>query len=141
MNGQEATEDVYDEATHAAIHRKIEDQNTASPFLQNMGKKKKEQKAVTGGRPTSGKHYARDHQFAKRKGELAPPDNDPIISSIPKNFEKSKKVESLLNKLAQYMAGEIPDSQELDELFAKDKLLSPEEGQTDLQNFDDATTV
>ena len=25
MNGQEATEDVYDEATHAAIHRKIED--------------------------------------------------------------------------------------------------------------------
>jgi len=31
----------------------------------NMGKK-----TITGERPTSGKHFAREHKFAKRKGEL-----------------------------------------------------------------------
>ena len=45
------------------------------------------------------------------------PNRDPIRSMVAKNYEKSKRVESLLNKLAGYMAGEIPGYQELDELF------------------------
>ena len=73
MNGQVPTEDAYDEVTHAAIHHKVQD--STSPFLQNV--QKRAEKPVAGGRPTSGKHFAREHQFAKKKGDLAPPDTDP----------------------------------------------------------------
>ena len=68
LNGQEATEDNYDETTHAAIFRKVDDGNSLSPFLAST--KKPQSKSIEGGRPTSGKHYAREHQFSKRKGEL-----------------------------------------------------------------------
>jgi len=96
----------------------VEDSNSLSPFLSN---KKPASKAVDGGRPTSGKHYAREHQFSKRKGELQPPNQDPLTSSVAKNFETSKKVEGLLNRLAGYMAGEIPDSGDLTDMFSKNK--------------------
>ena len=33
MNGQEPTEDVYDDSIHAAIHRKIPVEDSLSPFL------------------------------------------------------------------------------------------------------------
>ena len=137
MNGQEPTEDVYDDVTHAAIHRKVPDQESLSPFLQST--KKPPSQTISGGRPTSGKHYAREHQFAKRKGELEPPNRDPLTSSVAKNFEKSKQVESLLNRLAGYMAGEIPDTADLQDLFGK-KQPSPNATMISGQP-DDATTV
>ena len=126
LNGQEGTEDVYDEVTHAAIHRKTDDQSVA-PFLINMGKK-----AITGDRPTSGKHFAREHKFAKRKGDLEIPNHDPILSNVAKNYETSKKVEGLLNRLAGYMAGEIPDNDDLDNLLGdKDEKTGLDDGVTE----------
>lgn len=77
-----------------------------------MGKK-----TITGDRPTSGKHFAREHKFSKRKGELEIPNHDPMQSNVAKNYETSKKVEGLLNRLAGYMAGEIPDNDDLDNLL------------------------
>ena len=67
-------------------------------------------------RPTSGKHYARERVF-KKKGELENPNPDPMTSSVAKNYEKSKQIEGLLNRLADYMAGEIPEAGDMDDLF------------------------
>lgn len=136
MNGQEATETTYDDTTHAAIHRKVEVQSSLSPFLSTG--KQPDSRPVDGGRPTSGKHYAREHAFSKRKGELQPPNQDPLTSSVAKNFETSKKVEGLLNRLAGYMAGEIPESGDLTDMFAKAK--SPNATATMTDHPDDATT-
>ena len=64
------------------------------------------------------------------------PNKDPLTSSVAKNFETSKKVEGLLNRLANYMAGDIPDAADLADLFAaKDE----PDGSTDF-GVDDATT-
>ena len=60
-------------------------------------------------------------------------------SAVAKNFETSKKVEGLLNRLANYMAGDIPDTEDLNDLFGKKKRVGdPNATDTDL---DDATTV
>ena len=64
---------------------------------------------VGGGRPTSGKHYARMHSGIKRRPNDARPPPDPLNSDIAKNYEKTRKVETLMNRLAEYMAGDIPD--------------------------------
>jgi len=40
-----------------------------------------------------------------------------MFSNVAKNYETSKKVEGLLNKLAGYMAGEIPDNEDLDNIL------------------------
>ena len=58
---------------------------------------------------------------------------------MAKNYETSKKVEGLLNRLADYMAGDIPDNDDLDNIFKKvdDPNRSPGDTAT---NFDDATT-
>ena len=103
-----------------------------------MGKK-----TITGDRPTSGKHFAREHKFAKRKGELEIPNHDPMQSNVAKNFETSKKVEGLLNRLAGYMAGEIPDNEDLDTMLGmgeKEKPLLDDGVTTENPTFDDATT-
>ena len=123
LNGEVPTEDAFDEVTHAAVHRKGAGADT-SPFLAA----KAPEETITGDRPTSGKHFSRHHQFAKRKGELQNPNNDPIQSAVAKNYEHSKKVEGLLNRLAGYMAGEIPDNDDLTDLFAKDK--NPDDDQS-----------
>lgn len=47
------------------------------------------------------------------------PNPDPLNSNVAKNYEKSKQIEGLLNRLADYMAGEIPDNGDLDDLFKK----------------------
>ena len=60
-----------------------------------------------------------------------------MTSAVAKNHETSKKVEDLLNKLAEYMAGEVPDADELFDVFPDDK---PEAGE-DEPGIDDATTV
>lgn len=125
MSGKEPTE-AAEETTHAAIYKKPETQSV-SPFLQQ---KIKEIGNKTESRPTSGKHYARERNFSNRKRELEPPNKDPEMSSVAKNFEKSKKVEGLLNKLALYMAGEIPDTDDLAEIF-----------DTTTDQNDDATTA
>ena len=67
-----------------------------------------------------------------------PPDHDPLTSSVAKNFEKSKKVEGLLNRLANYMAGEIPDTADLADMFKKSPRGSPNATMTD--NIDDGST-
>ena len=110
--------------------------------MKNAGKK-----TITGDRPTSGKHFAREHKFAKRKGELEMPNHDPVLSSVAKNYETSKKVEGLLNRLADYMAGEIPDNEDLDNLLNdqggdqdKGGKTGLDDGVTENQPFDDATT-
>ena len=114
------TEDNYDETTHVAIYRKPNDpeNQSVSPFLAQ--KNAKPAKTISGGRPTSGKHYARERVFAKKQGELEDPNDDPLTSSVAKNFEKSKQIEGLLNRLAGYMAGEIPDNGDLNEIFKKE---------------------
>ena len=100
---------------------------------------KKTDAGVNGGRPTSGKHYARERVYGKRKGELKPPNDDPYNSSVAKNYETSKKVEGLLNRLADYMAGDIPDNDDLNDIFKK--LDNPDRSPGDTAtNFDDATT-
>ena len=120
MNGPVPTEDNYEETTHAAIYQKVPDKHQdLSPFLQSTVKPAST--AHNGARPTSGKHYAREHQFSKRKGSLDQPNKNPLQSSIAKNFETSKQVEGLLNRLANYMAGEIPDRGDMADLFGKDK--------------------
>lgn len=60
------------------------------------------------------------------------------MSNVARNYEKQKKVEGLLNRLANYMAGDIPDQAELDEIFEKEKekVAVPETAEP----FDDATT-
>ena len=104
--------------------------------MKNAGKK-----MITGDRPTSGKHFAREHKFAKRKGELEMPNHDPVMSTVAKNYETSKKVEGLLNRLADYMAGEIPDNEDLDNLLNdKGEKTGLDDGVTENQPFDDATT-
>ena len=134
LNGQENVgQDAYDEATHAAIHRRGPGQeDSISPFLANMVA------ANSPERPTSGKHYARELNYSKRKRDVSPPNHDPLTSTVSKNYETSKKVEGLLNRLAEYMAGEIPDTSELDDVFGK----KPEPSQlNDGLTFDDATTA
>lgn len=69
---------------------------------------------------------------------MKPPNQDPVTSSVAKNFETSKKVEGLLNRLAGYMAGEIPDSGDLTDMFSKNK--SPNATATTGDQPDDATT-
>ena len=86
LNGQSqvmATEDVYDDVTHVAVHRKVgvQKQDALADFFDG-------EKAVTGDRPTSGKHFARNHDFAKRKGDLRDPVGDPMNSAVAKNYEK-----------------------------------------------------
>ena len=61
-----------DDTTHAAVHRKAGPQESAA--LSDVLK----EKAVTGDRPTSGKHWARAHQYGKRKGTLQQPNQDPL---------------------------------------------------------------
>ena len=68
-------------------------------------------------RPTSGKHYARERKFKKKKGDMNLLNPDPLTSAVAKNFEKSKQIEGLLNRLADYMAGEIPEAGDMDDLF------------------------
>ena len=69
------------------------------------------------------------------------PNHDPMTSSIPKNFEISKRVETLLNRLAGYMAGEIPDSHDLEQLFEPEASPIKKEPTVDNKTtFDDATT-
>lgn len=137
LNGHEGSQDAYDEVTHAAIHRKIDDANAAPFLMKQLGKK-----TITGDRPTSGKHFARERKFSQRKRELALPNHDHMQSNVAKNFEASKKVEGLLNRLAGYMAGEIPDTEDLDNLLSGDKAdkLGVDDGVTENQPFDDATT-
>lgn len=53
---------------------------------------------------------------------------------MAKNFETSKKVEGLLNRLAGYMAGEIPESGDLADMFDKNK--SPNATATMTENPD-----
>lgn len=65
------------------------------------------------------------------------PNKDPLTSSVAKQFETSKKVEGLLNRLANYMAGEIPDTADLTDMFGK-KDDPTNQSTTDLG--DDATT-
>ena len=134
----EGTEDAV-EVSHAAIYRKvpIDEHQSISPIL--AAQLKKTDAGVNGGRPTSGKHYARERMYGKRKGQLKPPNDDPFSSSVAKNYETSKKVEGLLNRLADYMAGDIPDNDDLDNIFKKvdDPNRSPGDTAT---NFDDATT-
>ena len=59
-------------------------------------------------------------------------------SAIAKKFETSKQVEGLLNRLANYMAGEIPDNEDLTDLFGK----KPDDDPNDMMGpgDDDATT-
>lgn len=95
--------------------------------------------ATSQDRPTSGKHYAREFKPSKLKRSLSPPNHDPLTSTVARNFETSKKVEGLLNRLADYMAGEIPDTGDLDEVFGKKP--EPAEQPNDNTTFDDATTA
>ena len=90
-------------------------------------------------RPTSGKHYARERKFKKKKGELELPNADPMQSSLAKNYEKQKQIEGLLNRLADYMAGEIPESGDMDDLF-KNKNNPDANGDLDDGPEDDVTT-
>lgn len=134
MNGQEPTESAED-VTHVAIYKKgpNHDSQSTSPFLKN---KAKGSASIGGERPTSGKHFARQREFGKKKGVLEPPNCDFDTSSVAHNFEKSKKVEGLLNRLADYMAGDIPETGDLYDMFK-----NPNDKSMETPNDDDAPTA
>ena len=44
----------------------------------------------------------------KRRNDEKTP-KDPFTSDLAKTYEKTQKVETLMNRLAEYMAGDIPD--------------------------------
>ena len=83
---------------------------TKAPGLEKMMDEIPEvDEQVSGARPTSGKHYARMHSGIRRRPMDGKPSQDPENSDVAKNYEKTKKVETLMNRLAEYMAGEIPE--------------------------------
>ena len=101
--------DEYNEVKHAAIYRI---QNTVAPGLSKKVEELNEipkDDQISGARPTSGKHYARMHSGIKRKRIEGKPPQDPLQSDLAKTYEKTQKVETLMNRLAEYMAGDIPD--------------------------------
>ena len=59
-----------------------------------------------GDRPTSGKHFAR--VGPGKLSELSYLADNPLNSMVADKYRKTKEVEQLLNKLAGYMAGDIP---------------------------------
>ena len=59
-----------------------------------------------GDRPSSGKHYARIGPG--KHSEMQYISDDPMASYVADKYQKTKEVEALLNKLAGYMAGDIP---------------------------------
>ena len=139
----EAPNDNYDEVAHAAIYKKTPDQHMSETTFRKMMAKNAKVTPVTGDRPTSGKHFAREHRGAKRKGDLEQPNKNPMSSAVARNFETSKKVEGLLNKLAGYMAGEIPEAGDIDDYLSKkpgDNDDPNATATTGLGGVDDATT-
>ena len=110
----------YNELAHAAYHKRATESQTnqvSSMLAKAMGKNVNQtpnEEHVTGARPTSGKHYARITSGTVRRK----PGEDPLTSTVAKNFEKTKKVEILLGQLADYMAGDIPDLSKVDGLSA-----------------------
>ena len=58
-----------DDATHAAIHRKAFEFNEDVQDDQDVIESPR-MPAVTGDRPTSGKHFARDAKFIEKRGSL-----------------------------------------------------------------------
>jgi len=50
---------------------------------------------------------------------------------VAKNYETSKKVESLLDRLAGYMAGEIPDNNDLDDMLGDKEKPIADDGVTE----------
>ena len=61
---------------------------------------------VDGARPSSGKHYARkndDASIDKKRYLGDVQTTDPLISDVASNYYGTKKVQSLLDKLANYM--------------------------------------
>ena len=61
---------------------------------------------VDGARPSSGKHYARknDDATVEKKRYLGDVQTtDPLISDVASNYYGTKKVQKLLDKLANYM--------------------------------------
>ena len=61
---------------------------------------------ISGERPSSGKHFARIGPGKLHEKQYIA--DDPLKSNVADKFDKTKQVEKLLNKLAGYMAGEIP---------------------------------
>ena len=59
-----------------------------------------------GDRPTSGKHYSKIGPG--KLSEMQYIADDPLSSYVADKYKKTKDVEALLNKLAGYMAGDIP---------------------------------
>lgn len=113
----------YNENKHAAIYRKPLNNPVNNKLTSLMAAQKKDKdEQVDGTRPTSGKHYARCHSGIRRKRQGHPP-TDPATSNVAKHYEKTRKVETLMNRLAEYMAGDIPEADDLDQIF------SPEEKQ------------
>ena len=88
----------YNELAHAAYHKRATESQTnqvSSMLAKAMGKNVNQtpnEEHVTGARPTSGKHYARITSGTVRRK----PGEDPLTSTVAKNFEKTKKVEILL---------------------------------------------
>lgn len=103
----------YNELAHAAYHKRATENQVSTTLAKAMGKNSTpNEQHVTGARPTSGKHYARVTSGTVRRK----PGEDPLTSTVAKNFEKTKKVEVLLGQLADYMAGDIPDLSKVDGL-------------------------
>lgn len=136
MNGAHVETDYIDENVNAAVHRKVPGADQSqSAFLKNLASEQQNMH-FNDDRPTSGKHFARNHEFSKRKGELEQPNSDPMTSAVAKNHETSKKVESLLNRLANYMAGEVPENADITSIFPDAK----SDGGEMEDGADDATT-
>ena len=63
-----------------------------------------------GDRPSSGKHFARVGPGKLSERQYI--GDDPFNSYLADKYKKTKDVEELLNKLAGYMAGDVPVPEE-----------------------------
>jgi hypothetical protein len=73
------------------------------------------------------------HSGIKKKRNDGKPPQDPFQSEIAKTYEKTQKVETLMNRLAEYMAGDIPDDT-IGDLIKDEEDDSPDHSQS-VQNI------
>ena len=69
------------------------------------------------------------HSGIKKKRNDGKPPQDPFQSEIAKTYEKTQKVETLMNRLAEYMAGDIPDDN-IGDLIKDEEDDSPDHSQS-----------
>ena len=99
---------VYENRPEELLKKPNDEEDLDPKWFKNFSSPPKREQQIADDRPTSGKHYARkneDTNFESKRylGDL--PTTDPMVSDLAQNYGATKKVQSLLDKLADYMGG------------------------------------